>query len=323
VKETAGLDLSLAVQNDSPPAAPSVSGAADEDATAEAVAQYLDDEPELAPDAATDVFTADEGVVDPGEPELDALQAAIQAANAWQASETDEGGLAAAQPSPQADASGLPEITLDVELDKRKPVANNLNRWADELSKAKSLEDISDILAETIFGNEEVEAISADIRARKAAERVAEPKAAPPTPAAREPQPAAKAQAPRPAVPPGSGTATRAQPKAPARPAVGNAANMTMSQRIEMVNSLKGRKPIRPIPGMQIAELGLAEQPDEMPPSSLNGPQPIEAQIDTAITQSRRVLSEADLARLASSDDDDDDKGKRGLFGFFRRSSKT
>jgi hypothetical protein len=98
---------------------------------------------------------------------------------------------------------------------------------------------------------------------------------------------------------------------------------MTMSQRIEMVNSLKGRKPIRPIPGMQIAEIVLAEQPDEMPPSSLNGPQPIEAQIDTAITQSRRVLSEADLARLASSDDDDDDKGKRGLFGFFRRSSKT
>jgi hypothetical protein len=98
---------------------------------------------------------------------------------------------------------------------------------------------------------------------------------------------------------------------------------MTMSQRIEMVNSLKGRKPLKPVPGMQVSEIVLAEYPDEPVPSGAHGPQPIEAQIDTAITQSRKVLSEADLARLASSDDDDGDKGKRGLFGFFKRSSKS
>jgi hypothetical protein len=99
---------------------------------------------------------------------------------------------------------------------------------------------------------------------------------------------------------------------------------MTLSQRIEMVKSLKGPRPVRPRPGMPIAEIVLAEQPDE-PVAPANGPQPIEAQIDTAITQSRKVLGQADLARFAVSDNDkeDDDKGKRGLFGFFKRSSKS
>lgn len=326
VEESAAFELSLASENES---AAVVADEPDDEVTTEAATLSLDEELTLAPDAATDVFAAGNDAVDAGEPELDALQAAIQAANAWQASETDGDEGPVVQTPRQTAAPDLPEITLDVELEKRKPAPNDLDRWADELSKAKSLEDISDILAETIFGNEEIEAISAGIRAKKATERAAQEEAAPaaaaPKPAPREPHPvAAKGPTPRPSPnKSASAAASRHQPKAPMRPAAGNGINMTMSQRIEMVNSLKGKKPIRPAPGMQVAGIVLAEQPDEPAPSAANGPQPIEAQIDTAITQSRKVLSEADLARLASSDDDDDDKGRRGLFGLFRRSSKT
>lgn len=326
VEEPADFELSLASEKGVTTPA-QVAEASDDEVTTETVARSFDEDLMPAPDVATDVFAAGEkyDTVDSGEPELDALQAAIQAANAWQASETEEGVHSAAQ-APEAAAVELPEITLDVELEKGKPAPNDLDRWADELSKAKSLEDISDILAETIFGNEEVEAISAEIRAKKAGEREAEaeavPAGRPPKPRRREAQSAAT-KAPMRSGMSSAAAISRPQPQTPSRPAAGSGISMTMSQRIEMVNSLNGRKPLKPMPGMQVAEIVLAEQPDEPLPSRANGPQPVEAQIDTAITQSRKILSEARLARLASSDDDDDDKGKRGLFGFFRRSSKS
>lgn len=316
---------------------------ADEE-TAEAAILSFDEALTLAPDAATDVLAPDAPDQDTGagEPELDALQAAIQAVNAWQASEADDDGEPAPQAPRQASEADLPEITLDAELEKRKPASDDRDRWADELSRAKTLEDMSDILAETIFGSEAVEAISAEFRAGKAAgpgEGNARPTAASdPAPPARQ-SGAPRVPPPRPSVARQStAVGARPQPKAPvrpparapARPMSGNAINMTMSQRIEMVNSLKGRRPVRPAPGMRVAEVILGERPGESPSSAANGPQPIEAQIETAITQSRKVLSEADLARLASPGDDqdrndggDDDKGRRGLFGLFRRSSKT
>jgi hypothetical protein len=45
-----------------------------------------------------------------------------------------------------------------------------LKKMAAELEKAESLEDVSDTLAETLFGREELEAISLQIRERKARE---------------------------------------------------------------------------------------------------------------------------------------------------------
>lgn len=328
-KESADLERLLAAEYERMPDAETGIGASEDEATTEAVALSFDGELTLAPDTPAEQCIAEENGCKAGHGEsgLDALEAAIEAANAWEASETGADLGPVVPQSERAAEPGLPEITLDTQLEKGKPEASDLDRWADELSKAKSLEDISDILAETIFGNEAIEAISAEIRANREAERPREAGAAT-TAAPREPDPAkpkgpvsrpsATDKAPHaPAVPAG--------PKTPARPAAGNGVNMTLSQRIEMVKSLKGPRPVRPAPGMPIAEIVLAEQPDE-PVAPANGPQPIEAQIDTAITQSRKVLSEADLARLAASgndNDNDDDKGKRGLFGFFRRSSKS
>ena len=290
------------------------------------------DESTLDQDAATDVFVDEKEADDAGEgPEIDALQAAIQAANAWHAEDADDGKARATAERGQ-EPDDIPAIVLDAELERRKPPSADLDRLADEASKARSLEDMSDVLAETIFGNEAIEAISAGIRAAKPAQRAntareapVVPRAAPALPVAGR-GPAPKAMPARPASPPAKvSTGSTALPP-------GRGISMTMSQRIEMVNSLNGRRPPKfrgPLPGGPVAEIVLAEDPDESLPRGIDAPAPIEAQIDTAITQSRKALSQADLARLASSNEDDavddggDRKASRGLLGFFRRSSKS
>lgn len=203
--------------------------------------------------------------------------------------------------------------------------AKVLDHWAEELSKARSLEDISDRLAETLFGNE-VQAISDGIRADTGAAAPAPSNPAPAQPASRPRQ----AKAPREAeLPRKPAPAAAPRHRAPQLPAAGKGMTLTMSQRIEMVNSLYGRKPGQFKSHMPVTEIVLAVRPDEPAPSAATGPDPIEAQIETAITQTRKALGKADLARMEASDDDDhqgggdDGKGSRGLFGFLRRSSKS
>lgn len=269
--------------------------------------------------ATDDSFMAanDEGS---GEPELDALEAAIHAANAWQSG--DEQLQDAAEPEQTAGAAGgeLLEITLDKVLEDKKRQENeaprDLDQWAVELSKAQSLEDISDMLAETLFGNQELQQVSDQIVAnRPVANSVSTPRpanvAAPVKPTA----------GPRP-VPP----ATRAVPAAANGAKQPGRFDMTLSQRIDMVNTLKKGQSSRPVPASNVTEIVLSVMPDA-PEKPQGGPEPIEAQIDTAITQSRLALSSADLARLAAEDKQSSassgDKGSRGLFGLFKRSSKS
>ena len=85
-------------------------------------------------------------------PDLDALEAAIAAAHRretpGQATPEDAGKPPLLEPE-------LHEITLDNSLEEqRKASEEELARTAEELSKAESLEDISDVMAETLFGEE-------------------------------------------------------------------------------------------------------------------------------------------------------------------------
>ncbi len=274
--------------------------------------------------AADDSLTAanDEGL---DEPELDALEAAIHAANAWQSGdeqlqECDDQLQERAELNQAADAadSQLPGITLDKVLENESRKENeplrDLDQWAVELSKAQSLEDISDMLAETLFGNQELQQISDQIVANRPAVNSA-------------PAPARVAAPAKPDLAPKPVTST---PRTP--PAAANGAtqpgrfDMTLSQRIDMVNTLKKGQSSRPVPSSNVTEIVLAVMPDA-PEKPQGGPEPIEAQIDTAITQSRLALSSADLARLAAEDKQSSasggDKASRGLFGLFKRSTKN
>jgi hypothetical protein len=251
-------------------------------------------------------------------PELDALEAAIEAANAWQTG--DDALQLADEPAavPPRDGGELPAITLDRELDTTREPERDLDQWAMELGKAHSLEDISDMLAETLFGNDELQQVSARIVAERPA-----PPAAPaaectaPLAAVRKPAATARPQT----APPGT------PPAAPVHKAAAGGFDMTLSQRIDMVNTLKKGQPSRPVPASNVTEIVLAVTPDRPQRLSADGPLPIESQIDTAITQSRKALSEADMARLAAGSgentDNSGDKGSRGLFGLFKRSSKS
>ncbi|HEX7719365.1 MAG TPA: hypothetical protein VF389_06135, partial [Woeseiaceae bacterium] len=190
-------------------------------------------------------------------------------------------------------------------------------QWAVELSKAQSLEDISDMLAETLFGNQELQQISDQIVANRPAVNSA---ATPPAPAM-----VAATAKPAPDHKPVT-SATRTPPVVANGAAQPGRFDMTLSQRIDMVNTLKKGQSSRPVPASNVTEIVLAVMPDA-PERPQGGPEPIEAQIDTAITQSRLALSSADLARLAAEDKQSSagsgEKGSRGLFGLFKRSSKS
>ena len=286
---------------------------------APAVELQMIDESEIDHLATDDSFTAanDEGLE---APELDALEAAIHAANAWQSGDEQLQECAETNQAAGAADNQFLEITLDKVLEDENRQENeplrDLDQWAVELSKAQSLEDISDMLAETLFGNQELQQVSDQI--------VANRPAANSTPA---PAPATVATPVKPAPVPGPVTsATRTPPAAANGSAQPHRFDMTLSQRIDMVNTLKKGQSSRPVPASNVTEIVLAVMPDapEKPPG---GPEPIEAQIDTAITQSRMALSSADLARLAAEDKQcsasSNDKGSRGLFGLFKRSSKS
>jgi type II secretory pathway predicted ATPase ExeA len=254
------------------------------------------------------------------EPELDALEAAIHAANAWQSGddqlqESTETNHAAGATDNQLLGITLDKVLEDKNRQESEPL-RDLDQWAVELSKAQSLEDISDMLAETLFGNQELQQISDQI--------VANRPAANNTPA---PAPATVATPVKPApVPEPAASATRKPPAAANGAAQPGRFDMTLSQRIDMVNTLKKGQSSRPAPKSNVTEIVLAVMPDA-PEKPQGGPASIEAQIDTAITQSRMALSSDDLARLAAEDKQSSasssDKGSRGLFGLFKRSSKS
>jgi type II secretory pathway predicted ATPase ExeA len=255
------------------------------------------------------------------EPELDALEAAIHAANAWQSGddqlqESTETNHAAGATDNQLLGITLDKVLEDKNRQESEPL-RDLDQWAVELSKAQSLEDISDMLAETLFGNQELQQISDQIVANRPA---ANNTPAPPAPATVA-TPVKPAPVPEPAA-----SATRKPPAAANGAAQPGRFDMTLSQRIDMVNTLKKGQSSRPAPKSNVTEIVLAVMPDA-PEKPQGGPAPIEAQIDTAITQSRMALSSDDLARLAAEDKQrsasSSDKGSRGLFGLFKRSSKS
>jgi len=206
--------------------------------------------------------------------------------------------------TPDSIPDSIPELTLDKSIDakqaegKTPPDPEELNRMAAELETTQSLEEMSDKLAETLFGSEELEAISLQIREETAPEEpnsialepaavagIADPVDAPATPA---PQVAKPAPAPAPAATP------------PAAP----------------------KPPVAPKPAANIAAGSQTAAAAATPPTNTGPqPEPIENQFNTSMTATLKTLN--NHSSPPSDDDDDDEKSSGGLLGRLKNTFKS
>ena len=101
---------------------------------------------------------------------------------------------------------------------------------------------------------------------------------------------------------------------------------MSMTQRYQLVKSLKKSGKSAPMPGGPV-EITLGTEQKGVPPTPPGAvsPETIEEQIDIEITQTQKTLTlPPEVAEsLGAVDDDDDDKKSSTLLGIFRRSSRS
>lgn len=249
-------------------------------------------------------------------------------------------------------ATDLPEITLDAALPSRGAESDELDKAADEIGNASSLEDISDAMAETLFGNAELDAVAAAVVANPPEnysdgsdipadgdspvklENPAMPDAAndavelalEPTPtkaktqitpaAATKPSPAAAATARKPTAAPAIGA------KSPEFGDGNVPLNESVAMRIDILNKMKDNAARF---ATENVELGEGPPPPNEATALDQQPEPIEEQINTSITQTLKAL---DISRMAAAEaaaeaeaEAKEQKKSRGLFGRFKKSS--
>ncbi len=269
-----------------------------------------------APIAQVSELTARIAALDPSnrDGELDALEAALDAAKKSDfAAMTSPGTAPAVNGSAEQDLPDLiPEITLDKVLPDQPDNDEELQKLAADIGNASSLEDMSDMMAETLFGSQAFEKIAAEVVANPPADHeLADAPPEGPSPvkleleleAALDPSPAPGAA--NDAVEPDEGEV---------------ALKESVALRIDMLNAMKGKVADRPAEQVVLGGNGLKNTPASKP----NGPQPepIENQINTSITQTLKAL---DITKVADKLGDDDTKEKQkksgGLFSRFRKSS--
>jgi hypothetical protein len=214
--------------------------------------------------------------------------------------------------------TGVENLDLEVPSDIRPPTPAiksdpELDRIAADIANAKSLEDIDDIMAETLFGTG-ISMIAAQITANPpqddsandALELVQDPTAASAAVVEEKPAPvAAKKAAP-------NYSEISEEISIETRPPVANTGlDLSASQRLKTVRALN-------------ADLHPSlRDPDEAPGAGVsavsknNGaPQPIEDQINTSITQTLKALKVPPKVL----EDEPEEETKKGFFGRFRRS---
>ena len=206
--------------------------------------------------------------------------------------------------SPQPVAPVVEEKKADAELEK----------IAAGLASAKSIEDVDDQMAETLFG-EEFSLAAAQVAAMVAAQEPANEESEPETeatPAAAEEKPAETSM-------------EREFKEVYGEDAVevsietnaGGGMDLSASQRLATVRALNTNK--APQVGVPAAVNSSKSTTNgtAAPPKPAAQPEPIEDQIATSLTQTLKTLS---TRPKSSIEDDDDEDTKRGFFSRFKRS---
>ena len=200
------------------------------------------------------------------------------------------------EPTPQAAEAESPPARED-----EKSVNPELQRIAADLSRARTIDDCDDKMAETLFG-EEFSAMAAEIAAMTP----------PDLPANDDIDPAPQAAS----VPDFNGTGAL-NVELESKP---TGLDLSASQRLATVRALNANPELAAKPTaepaaepVQIPGEPQVPQPDE------NAPVSIEEQINTSITQTLKALNARPPAAADDDDDDDDDDKKSGFFSRFRK----
>ncbi len=214
----------------------------------------------------------------------------------------------------QAIETGIENLDLEVPSDIRPPVPAQksdpeLDRIAADIANAKSLEDIDDIMAETLFGSG-ISMLAAQITANPPTEdsandelELAHELPAAPVAATKEKVPPVarnKAAPRRSEISEDISIETRA-------PVANNGLDLGASQRLKTVRALNADLH----PSLREPE----NTPEAGTGQAIQSPQTIEDQINTSITQTLKALKiPPELL------DDEDDEPKKGFLSRFRRS---
>ena len=272
--------------------------------------------------------------------DVDALEAALEAAK----KSDDLVSMLPACSTPTAASADvdevpteIPEITLDKELPGSSLGDQDLLKAAEEIGSANSLEDISDDMAETLFGSQAFDKIAAEVVANPPKDHeIADAPPDGPSPVkieepivlsaandaiepALELETAVEAAAEPPsieleiAVEPGTQTGSREIDRGEA------ALNESVAMRIDMLNAMKSKVGNSPA---EVVELGEDAPKNARPKARGPQPEPIENQINTSITQTLKALNVNKIAdKIAVDESEKKQKKSGGLFSRFRKSS--
>ena len=289
-----------------------------------------------APAVPVSELTARIAAIDPDKrnSDVDALEAALAAAKKGEfdipqgASMTPAEKRIAARPKEVEAPASAPEITLDQVISDQCSQNAELDKFAAEIGNANSLEDMSDGMAETLFGSEDLDQIAAEVIANPPAdhESADAPPEGPSPVALDEPAILKAANDPADRSPGDAGhsgpgeieLAVEAPPKpAPGLPE-GDALKDSVAMRIDMLNSMKSKVEDRPT---ETVELGSDSPAESVPTRKGPRPEPIENQINTSMTQTLEALNVAKVAENVIVEEDKEEKKSGGLFSRFRKSS--
>ena len=196
---------------------------------------------------------------------------------------------------------------------KEKSKPNVLDQMAAEAEKAESLEDVSDRLAETLFGSEELEAISLQIREKAQQKRLdAKARAAGGVAAASTTPEGPQANAESPGA---SESPAADKPAAPQKPVA------AVEKPLEL--ALEKPEPQKPVVAAGTPVEPVAEKP--VPPKPAPGPETIEDQFSKSMTQNLQVLGTSDSPPSDDQDTEEEDTQafRAGLLGRLRESFKS
>jgi len=213
-------------------------------------------------------------------------------------------------PKPES-APEPPAAEKEPEIEAKQNDAE-LKKVAEDLSRAKTIDDVDDKMAETLFG-EEFSDIAAQVAAKVAAE----------LPANDDLESATEEPAVAIPAPDFDGTAAISvdhKPVMPAAPGVPAAApdSSATQQRLATVRALNGTPNVMPpIPpsAESIIMAGSAAKPG--PSAASNQPESIEDQMNTSITQTLKALNVRPAPGFVVEDNDGE---KKGFFNRFRKS---
>ena len=196
---------------------------------------------------------------------------------------------------------------------KEKSKPSVLDQMAAEAEKAESLEDVSDRLAETLFGSEELEAISLQIREKAQQKRLdAKARAAGGVAAASTTPEGPQANAESPGA---SESPAADKPAAPQKPVA------AVEKPLEL--ALEKPEPQKPVVAAGTPVEPVAEKP--VPPKPAPGPETIEDQFSKSMTQNLQVLGTSDSPPSDDQDTEEEDTQafRAGLLGRLRESFKS